>query len=408
MTSVHWRQRWFFSAPAIAILIGHFCVDIFSSMVPPLIGVVEREFQMSSAMAAWLLVMGSVCSGLAQPLFAWISDRSGTRIYGPLGVLLASIFIGLIGFSGTAFNVFLIYAIGMMGIGMFHPIATAKIGAIAGEQRGFAISLFFVFGMAGFFSGSLLGPFLVTLGSTIKMLGYLVVPGLVIAVLLHLNINKQSTTAATQEVPIMPLSSYDWWSIVPLYFSAVLRFMVNLAIIYLIVRWVETDVASLNPELGEKEVSLISTPSVGKAHAIMFVGQGLSGLLAGALIKQGKESWPLILTPILFAPCLMSLAFLKPGAVSFAVCTFVGIGYAAMTPITISVGQQLMPGHTRLASGLLLGGAWAVGSVGSGLAELGIANFGLPNTILTTGIVLMFAGILALGVKCPQGSSVAG
>ena len=102
----------------------------------------------------------------------------------------------------------------------------------------------------------------------------------------------------------------------------------------------------------------------------MFVGQGLSGLLAGALIKQGKESWPLILTPILFSPCLMSLAFLKPGVVSFAVCTFVGIGYAAMTLITISVGQRLMPGHTRLASGLLLGGAWAVGSIGSGLAEL--------------------------------------
>lgn len=401
MNTSNLRGSWMYSAPAIAILFSHFIVDIYSSMIPPLIGVVQTEFEMTPTTAAWLLCMGSICSGLAQPLFAWISDQTGTRIYGPLGVLLAGLFIGLIGYSLTIFNIFCVYAIGMIGIGMFHPIATAKIGAIAGEQRGFAISLFFVFGMAGFFSGSLIGPNLVKFGSSLKMLSYLVVPGLIMAALLQVNINRRPANLAAQPIQNAHLSKYDWWSIVLLYFSAVLRFMVNMAIIYLMVRWVETQVAGSHPELGEKEISLIAAPGAGRAHAIMFVGQGLSGLLAGAMIKQGQESWPLILTPILFAPFLMSLAFLDPGIFSYSLCLLVGVGFAAMTPITISVGQRLMPGHTRLASGLMLGGAWALGSVGPGFAEWAIANFGLSNAILMTGLVLIAAGILASRVKCP-------
>ena len=402
MTAAIWRAPWIYTGPVIAILFSHYLVDVYSSVVPPLIGVVQTEFGMLPATAAILLGMGSVCSGLAQPVFAWISDQTGTRLYGPIGVLLACLFIGLIGYSQTIFNVFWVYAIGMIGIGMFHPIATAKIGAIAGEQRGFAISLFFVFGMGGFFTGSLLGPYLVSVGGSTKTLCYLLIPGLIMAFILQLNINRNVGRGAPKTTPFTPLRSYDWWSIVPLYFSAVLRFMVNMAIIYLIVRWVEDDVAEIHPEFSLKEISQTAAPGAGRAHAIMFLGQGISGLLAGAWIKQGKESRPLIWTPILFAPFLMSLAFLKPGLLSYAVCILVGVGFAAMTPITISVGQRLMPGHTRLASGLLLGGAWALGSVGPGLAEWSISSFGLSNAILLTGFVLILAGFVSIYVKCPQ------
>ena len=402
MSSAIWRAPWIYSGPVIAILFSHYLVDVYSSVVPPLIGVVQTEFGMQSATAAMLLGMGSICSGLAQPLFAWVSDRTGTRVFGALGVLFACVFICLIGFSRTTFHVFSVYAIGMIGIGMFHPIATAKIGAIAGDQRGFAISLFFVFGMGGFFTGSLLGPYLVTVGGSTKTLSYLLIPGLVMVLLLQLNINRNVGKSVTKKISDVPLASYDWWSIVPLYFSAVFRFMVNMAIIYLIVRWVESDVALSNPELSKREISQIAAPGAGRAHAIMFLGQGLSGLIAGAWIKLGQESRPLVLTPFIFAPFLMSLAYLQPGWFSYAICLFVGVGFAAMTPITISVGQRLMPGHTRLASGMMLGGAWALGSIGPGLAECSITYFGLPNAILLTGAVLMLAGATSIYVQCPS------
>lgn len=401
MSKANWRAPWIYSSPVITILLCHYFVDIYSSLIPPLIGVVQTELSILPATAALLLGMGSICSGLAQPLFAWISDLTNSRIYGPLGILLASLFITFLGYSNSIAATFCCYAVGMIGIGMFHPIATAKIGEAAGNQRGFAISLFFVFGMSGFFTGSLIGPSLTTSFGSLTALRYLAVPGIVMAILLHWNINKPNDTEVAQPQTTASLADYDWWSIIPLYFSSVFRFMVNMAIVYLIVRWVEASVATNNPDFNAEEISHQAAPLAGQAHAIMFIGQGLSGLLAGALVKQGRESKPLLLMPILFAPFMMSLAFLQPSTLSLSICLFAGVGFAAMTPITISVGQRLMPGHLRLASGIMLGGAWALGSIGPWLAEWGIKIFGLPNAIIGTGVVLMLAGLCSIPVSCP-------
>ncbi len=394
------RSRWLYTGPVIAILIGHYVVDTYSSVIPPLIGVVQQDFNMQPAGAALLLGIGAIFSGLSQPLFAWISDLTGTRIYGALGILLAALGIGLVGFSFNASILFAVYAIGMIGVGMFHPIATARIGAIAGNDRSFAISLFFVFGMAGFFTGALLGPVLTTGDGNLRNLAWLIVPGIAMAIFLQANINRPgSHSNPDRGQPAIPFRDYDWFSIGLLYASAVFRFFVNMAIIYLIVRWVEQHVAEWNPQWSLDRVADYSAPIAGVANAWMFVGQGLGGLLAGAVIPGGKEKLALIWTPILFAPFIMLIAFVPPGAMGYIACFFGGVGFAAMTPITISVGQRLMPGHTRLASGLLLGGAWTIAALGPGTAELLIQRYDLTTSIVVTGIVLIFAGLSVIGLN---------
>lgn len=394
------RSRWLYTGPVIGILIGHYVVDTYSSVIPPLIGVVQQDFNMQPAGVALLLGVGAIFSGLSQPLFAWISDLTGTRIYGPLGILLAALGIGLVGFSLNVSILFAVYAIGMIGVGMFHPIATAKIGAIAGNDRSFAISLFFIFGMAGFFTGSLLGPVLSTGEGDLRNLAWLILPGIAMAIFLQVNINRPDAFSHPDGgQPSILFRDYDWLSIGLLYASAVFRFFVNMAIIYLIVRWVEQDVAKMNPEWSMNRVADHSAPIAGIANAWMFVGQGLSGLLAGTMIPTGKEKRALIWTPILFAPFIMLLAFVPPGVVGFIACFFGGVGFAAMTPITISVGQRLMPGHTRLASGLMLGGAWTIAALGPRAAEFLIHQFDLTTSIIVTGIVLSFAGLSVIGLN---------
>ena len=393
-------KAWLFSMPVIVILFSHYFVDIYSSIVPPLIGVVQTAYGMNAELAALLLGIGSIFSGLSQPAFAWLSDKTGSRIFGPLGIILGAGGIAAIGFLPNTATLFLVFAITMIGVGMFHPIATARIGKLAGDHRGFAISLFFVFGMAGFFTGSLIGPRLTTGSGSLKSLAYLLAPGLVLALFLQLNINRP-IRGATPAKPAVPLkeANYDWPSIWMLYVSACFRFMVNMAIIYLIVRWVEQYYSLLHPEWDAKQVSDTAAPLAGQTHAVMFVGQGLGGLLAGALIRTGREKIPLILTPILFGPFLCLLAFLQPGYAAYAACFIGGIGFAAMTPITISVGQQLMPYHTRLASGMMLGGAWAVASIGPRFSEFLIQNFGLQTAIITIGLMLIPAGMTVIGLR---------
>ena len=400
MSHQTFRSSWIFTAPVIAILLGHLIVDTYSSLVAPLIGVIENEFGMRSEWAAILLGVGSLVSGLSQPIFAWISDRTRSSVYGAAGIILAGLGIGLIGYSVNVKMVFLMFAIGMVGVGMFHPIATARIGAIAGDQRGFALSLFFVFGMAGFFFGSLFGPNLFAYTKTLTSLWYLIIPGLFIAVFLQMTIDRRTVEdAAKKNDKPHNLSDYDWLSIAMLYLSAVFRFFVNMALIYLLVRWVESHTALLNPGLTKKEVAALAAPTAGTANACMFVGQGIGGLLAGAVIRHRREKLPLILTPIVFAPFIFLIAKCEPNFYGFACCFFAGTGFAAMTPITISVGQQLMPSHTRVASGLMLGGAWVFAAFGPWAAEYILKQGGLAMAFTVTAIALTLAGLSAMGVK---------
>jgi len=393
------QHQWIFSGSVLAILFGHYIVDTYSSLVAPLIGVVQTEFGIRAGTAAILLGVGSICSGLSQPLFAWASDQTGSRLFGPIGVFLAAICICCVGFASSTWMLFVVFCLGMIGVGMFHPIATARIGSIAGDQRGFALSLFFVFGMGGFFTGSLVGPHLTTTSGTLKSLAWLIVPGLVIGSALQLLINRTEVGPNSQsEKRTGALNDYDWKSVLLLYVSAVLRFIVNMGILYLVVRWVEQHIAAEQTDLSAKEVSTMAAPIAGYAHAAIFVGQGIGGLLAGALISIGREKLPLILTPILFAPPVFMLSFLEPSWQGYLACCLGGVGFAAMTPITISVGQQLMPGHTRLASGIMLGGAWVVAAFGPRLGEYINDQFGLETAFVVMGCLLIGAGLASVGV----------
>jgi FSR family fosmidomycin resistance protein-like MFS transporter len=398
------HRFWLLALPIGAILMGHYVVDTYSSIMPPLLGVVETDFGMRPQWAAVLLGLGSICSGLAQPLFAWISDRLNTRVFGAIGMTLGALGITAIGYMPDVSFVFLSYAIGMTGIGMFHPIAASTIGRLTGHRRGIALSWFFLFGMGGFFTGSLVGPALATGGGSLRTLSYLMLPGLAMAIALQLAISKighKHEAPVSKKHPLhLPVElRYDWRSISILYLSAVFRFIVNMALVYLLVRWMEQYFAAVNPGWTAGEVADYAAPFAGRANATMIVGQGVGGLAAGAVIKSGREKLPMIVTPILFAPALATMAFAGPGWIGYAACFCAGVGFASMTPVAISVGQRLMPRHTSLASGLMLGGAWAVASLGPRSAEFLIQCYGLKTGLISCGGVLALSGIAAMGLN---------
>jgi FSR family fosmidomycin resistance protein-like MFS transporter len=385
--------------PIGVIFVCHYLIDTYSATLQPLLGVVQTEFGMKPQWAAVLLGLGSIVSGLAQPVFAWASDQLNTRVFGAIGVVLGGIGITLIGFAPNAPVVFLMYAVGMLGIGMFHPIAASTIGQLAGDKRGMAISWFFVFGMGGFFTGSLLAPWLATGSGSLKHLAVMIIPGVLMAVILQSCIGKINHKSVIKPTEAHSMRHYDWQSIWILYLSAVFRFVVNMALVYLLIRWMEQYVAANQPDWTAEQVADFSAPMAGRANATMILGQAVGGLAAGALIVMGKEKWPLVLTPILFSPALASIAFLPPGVAGYVACFFAGVGFAAMTPVAISVGQRLMPYHTSLGSGIMLGGAWAVASVGPRLAEFLIQKFDLQTALITTAVLMACSGLVAIGLR---------
>ena len=395
--SINRRTTW--TAPFVVILMAHFMMDGFSGMVPSSLGLLQERWQLTDQQGAWLLGLGSLCSGLAQPLFAWISDRTGNRIYGGLGLTIAGLLLSSIGLATSAIHLFAFYSFGMVGNGMFHPIAASTIGQLNPGRRSQAISYFFVAGMLGGIAGATLGPRLLVLENGFEWLRLAAIPAVLLAVLLHQKIRGiEHRVVRVDARGKMVAQPSHWGAIALLYCSAATRFLVTLALIYLYVRWTEANVAARFPRFTDEQVSRFAAPLIGNINAASIAGMAVGGFASGVLIPSGREKLPYVLIPLLGAPVVA----LIPHATQTTGCFLAfaaGLGLASLVPVTISLAQRLMPGRTSLASGLMMGGAWAVSMFGPAMAEWIIKNHGINTAFYVISGLMALSGIFALPIK---------
>jgi MFS family permease len=190
----------------------------------------------------------------------------------------------------------------------------------------------------------------------------------------------------------------EWAMVTMLYLSAVLRFCVNMALLYLFVRWVEGHVAAQHADWELRAIAMAAAPQVGNLNAATLVGMGLGGMLSGVFVRSGKEKWPMVLVPMLAAPVIALIPFL-PLQAGYVLAAIAGMGFAAMIPVTIALAQKMMPRQTNLASSLMMGGAWAVALLGPTCAEIGVARVGLQTTFLLTAATLALSGLVCLPIR---------
>jgi MFS family permease len=225
-----------------------------------------------------------------------------------------------------------------------------------------------------------------------------------------------------------------WFAVGVLYITNMLRFSVNMALVYLLVEWageitlIRNDATMMTESLGIKASKLN-----GILQASMQVGMGGMGIVLGLILSAKYEKLAFIVFPILGSLALYLIPrseMIAPGIeVPFAIGATIltGVGFGAVIPVSISLAQRLLPHRTSLASGLMLGGAWMIAFTGPIIAELihkGLENkpsapqwmldgagalpewigtpllkgMGLDAGFTCTAIVLLFAGLIAMAL----------
>jgi MFS family permease len=322
-------------------------------------------------------------------------------MYGGLGLALVATLVGSIGLAPTALWVFIFYLVGMTGSGMFHPIAASTIGALNPLRRSQLVTFFFIAGMLGGVTGSVLAPRLLVQEHGFVWLRLLIVPAVAVAIVLHRNIRSiphriialpESGAASGNSV------KNDWWAIAMLYLAAAARFTVNIALLFLYARWMEQLASQQLPGSSGKVLADAAAPWVGNLNASTMLGMAIGGLLAGTLIPAGREKWPLVFVPVVFAPAIACFSQVSREA-GYGLAVLSGIGFASMVPVTLAVAQRLLPMRTSLASGLMLGGAWSIAMTGPVMAEWVVRNFGLATGFRWTAILLAVSGCLLLPIR---------
>ncbi len=393
---------------------SHSVIDFFSFTAPPLLTVLEGHLTLTPEQGALLLGVGALCNGLVQPLVAWLSDRFNTRVFGWLGLALAVLGVGLIGFARTYSELMFIQIVSGIGIGAFHPIAAAAVGQLSGSRRSFGVAVFYSAGMIGGIAGNVGAPYWVghfdaeSSRAGLRALAWFIPPGLAVCVLLFWairHIPHRRAGAHAAHATLTPAERRERWRAVwLLYVGNLLRFSVDAAIIVLITRWCEqlvldragaaaggAHIATLS-EAMRQQASELSGPLQGAKQ----LGMGACGLIAGWYVSSRHEKGALALSPLLAAGAIVLMPH-AAGSMVLVLSLLAGVGYGGLVPLTISLAQRLLPHRTSLASGLMMGGAWSLSAFGAVGAQALVDRYGLAPAFYATACVsLLGAGASTL------------
>lgn len=363
------RQRfWYLNA-------SHAVIDIFPIFTTTMMLVLEDRLHLSAKQIGALYMLTPIFSGSLQPLFAWLTDRFDTRICAPLGLLLGASCLSAMGLAQNFWQLCALIIVGVIGTGMYHPIGAALAGQIGGRAhlgRAWALALFFASGMLG----QALGPIIssrINAAFGLEHLLWLVPPSAAVAVGLffllrrvpHRHDNHREMTGA---IPREERNARRV-AVVLLGFQNCLRFIVNIGALVMFNVWSASKIPA-SPAMAAK--------LSGNLAASMTVGMGVFGLLVGRYIKPGREKACLVSVSLAGALVMATLSMVGDWGVAsgwgywpaYVMAGLCAIGFGATIPLSISMAQRLLPGHTGVASSLMMGAGWAVSALAPVIAPL--------------------------------------
>lgn len=372
-------------------ILTHSVTDFLSFVTVALMPLLAVRLEMSIEQKALLLSLGALASGGIQPLVAWINDKFDSRMTGPIGLATAAICVGLLGYAQTYPQLLILFFFGIAGVGAFHPAAAASTGQLAGRRRSAMLSVFFLFGMIGGVLGNVLSPqYVNAMGALsgeagtaatdagLKALVWLIPPGLISAGVLLWAIRRVPHRNHAAHDDHINLSKAEktrrWIAFWILYAGNVIRFTTNQMLVYLMIEWTErlvrteAGVATMTETLGQR-----ASEFNGPLQGSMQVGMGFGALALGFFLPAKYEKKAFVLIPLIGAGTMLAIphadALLPTSA--FAAATVAGLltivagfGFGSLVPVSMSLGQRLLPHRTSFASGMMLGGAWGVAVIG--------------------------------------------
>jgi len=378
---------------------GHLCADfnqgILSSILPFLIAAHNFDY----ATAATLVMISNLVGSVIQPVFGHLADKKEMPWSMALGLMLAGGGMAVTGFMETFAGLCIAVMISGIGVAFFHPVGALVTNRSADPDRQAASMSIFSFGGT---IGFTLGPVAATAAITIWGLkGTIVLLLPVIAEVILLLINNRGITEVCRRKPgqvhaqKLPYStdskvcSDNWGGFVKLCAVIFGRSIVFYAFnTFVALYWIE--------ELGQTEV-------IGNtALTVFYALNALSTLAGGSLADRYGNKRIVLISCIAVAPFTFLVPIISDPVISLIMLAPVGLGLGFCHSPLVTSGQNLLPNHQGLASGVTLGLSVSIGGIFAPLLGSIGNNFGLGMTFIVTGIIAVITLIMAFTIPCER------
>lgn len=384
----------------LALLLAHAMVDCLGGMWP----IFKKLAELDLRWAGLLSTVATTTTMAMQPMFGIWADTGGKRRhYILLGLLLTSAGMllgplgthqGMFGVVGSYLLMFALLLTTRLGQAMFHPPAAGLAGDAIAHKRSLLVSVFIGVGMMGFALSQTIFSYVYQNYSGNTQWVLVASLPLMILVWYWCKPLEQKVTRQSNGVHFRETISVLRTHLLPLYGLLVLAAGQNMAMYFLL------------PELLES-----------KGYPDWFVnGGGFAFAVGGSVLlmvpvghmadRLGRKLLTVITLSV--AIILFYLMILIPNLPlpSFAILLMVTGGLmGTVNPLGVALGQEIVPGKSSLASGILMGLAWSLGSQTLWISGT-LAEFTSPSTaLLYMGVLNIFGLILCIFIRKPVSSS---
>jgi MFS transporter, FSR family, fosmidomycin resistance protein len=381
------------SRQAIATLsIGHFSIDFWQGCFPAITALLAVGRGYSYTTVGTLVLAFNLASSVVQPLFGRIADKRSAQWLMPLGLSIASVGVVLIGILRNEILLCLSAMIAGVGVAAFHPEAARLVRAASRGNHATTMSFFSTGGALGFACGPLLASWLLTVFGVENGAMLLVLPAALMVwfilsqqrLLNHIH-SQARTKASSHGSQRTGVDRWDVfaWLLVSIWCRSVPFFAMSA---FLPLYWIRV--------LGGSE-------AIGGQLVSLLFGSGVLGGLAGGWLADRLGHRRIIMLSFgLMAAAILLISQRKEPSV-ILICTAL-VGFCLYAPFSVMVvlGQEYVPNHVGLVSGIVFGLSTTVGGAFTPLLGWFADHYGIPAMFIGM-TVLPCLGVLG-GLVLPR------
>lgn len=339
------------TAPITLLAAGHFVTDVYSGFIFPILPFIANKLNISLPMAGLIIAISGLSSSVLQPIYGYLSDKISHRFFVIWGLIIASIFVSLTGIANTYFLLAVCVLIGNMGVGLYHPQATAYVGKFKKKEMNINLSMgiFVGGGIIGYAFGPMLSSLIVYfLG--LEWTPIAAIPGIIVTCFIYMflpriQIEQQHISLRAVFNTFMHKKNI----LIPLIVIVIIRSFILLAMsTYLPFEWEDN--------LG------YSVLTVGLVMAVFSLVAGICSVLGGSLASKFGEQQVLLGSFLIPLPILLlAIYFMKTfGIISFALYIIGGAILESTISVSIVMTQRIIPQYLGIVSGITGGFCWGI------------------------------------------------
>ena len=365
--------------------VGHLMNDLYGNLITSLMPYLVIRGEISTTAAGFVLLVYLIGSSVLQPIFGLISDRTGRRAFAVVGPAWVGLAAAVIGHANSTATLLVLAGVGGLGTAAFHPQAASMVDSLSPTNKGRSMSLFSMGGNVGFALGPVGAAILATVGLQWSPLA--LIPGALVALALARYAPHVARSSETVTFVDLKASIHGVWREINLVVSVIaIRSASQYALIIFLPIYYH--LRGFPAELGSYYAFVLS------------LAGAFGGLIGGHYSDVYGRRRIVVISLVAAAPLLV-VSLLAPAVFVWPLIALSGATLLASNSVTVVQGQELLPRHRGLASGLTLGlGFGLSGIIASGLTAFA-DHIGVETAIFAAPVLALCAAGLAAFVRNP-------